>query len=223
MATVDGFTGAELVEEIAELVKFDAAKTDVQTRILRAISYAQLKMFAFHDWPELVNFDGSIVTDGSNSYDLTATVSAKSLGDTFGRIVPGTVRNGIDFLNETSHAQMVKADPSYSGSQKVSDWALQKRKAFWLYPVGASDGDTITFDWIRLPVEITYTTAAADITFEPWNHQLIIEGALCPLMRSKGSPDWMQQKQFFEQALKDYRTKSKTIKRGSQVIIPRIV
>jgi len=218
MSVVDGFTGAELVTAVAELLGPDPSKTDVQKQILRYIEYAQLKIFNFHDWPELIVSDCSFDTDGSDSYDLTD--ADNYIGATFGRIAHDTMRIGTKFLTEASRPAMVYNDPSYVSGGSVSHYCLLSRKKLFLYPIGASNGDTVKFDYVKIPTAITYDSTAAENSFEPWNHQLIIEGALWPGMRKYGKPDWMKQKMFFYQLLKEYKTRSKTIKRGSQFIKP---
>jgi hypothetical protein len=200
-AVIQGLSGREIATDIAETLELDINQSStVEQRVLRYIKRAQLKIFEYGDWPELKVMDASITTDASDYYDLSTEIAA---GD-FGRLIDKTVRCGDRWLDIASKEQIDQYDPERTISGELTHYMMINRADMRLFPYG-STGETVKFDYVKLPVEITLDTAAADISWYPERHGLIVEGAL--LYGSKryglnGYPTWQSQSNAFDISLR---------------------
>lgn len=215
-----GMGASEIISEVADLLNIDSTKTAEQTRILRWANAAIRDIYNHGDWPELIHINATLITNGSTSYDLTDAGEGKlGVSANFGRIAYGTCRFSVYHLWPMSKERMDTIDPDRSQGGHLSHYCMVNRKTILFWPSGSS-GDTITFDWVEFPADITAATTAAEMLFDPDRHNLINEGTLWRGMRKQGKPDWQAQKILFERELKKSFTKSKPVKGGDVAITP---
>jgi hypothetical protein len=76
---------------------------------------------------------------------------------------------------------------------------------------------------VCLPVKITADTAASDVSFDPQDHQLIIEGAFVFGMRNLRKPDWTLQYKIWTRMVKEHAARAKMLKGGVSTFIPEVI
>lgn len=210
-AVIQGLSGREIATDIAETLELDINQSStVEQRVLRYIKRAQLYMFEYGDWPELKVMDASITTNASDYYDLSTEIAA---GD-FGRLIDKTVRCGDNWIDIASKEQIDQYDPERAISGEITHFMMINRADMRLFPYG-STGETVNFDYVKLPVEITMDTTAAEISWYPERHGLLVEGAL--LFGSKryainGYPVWATQEKAFRSKLRESFNKKGLVK-----------
>lgn len=221
MAYVDGYSGEEMVSEVLGMVNISNTDAAGIAEALRALNASQLEMAMLADWPQLLYPDASFTTDGSTYYDLSdgTVLGDEDLDGAFCRIMKETVRTATRKLFPKSHGMIVSRDEGYTAGGDITHFAIINKKKFMPWPVG-STGDTIYFDMLCNPVKITSDTTAAEITFDPTEHELIIEGAFYMGMRKYRKADWGSQYQIWKKTVKEHAGRAKMMKGGITYFIP---
>jgi len=221
MSYVDGYTGAEMIAEVLGITNIASTDVDGVTEALRAINASQLEMAIIADWPQLLYPDASITTDGSTYYDLSSgtVLGDEDLEGAFCRICRETVRTTIRKLFPKSHGMIVSRDRDYTQGGDITHFAIVNKKKFLPWPAGSS-GDTIYFDMMCNPVKITADTTAAQISFDPSEHELIVEGAFFRGMRRNKASDWKSQYGIWKKSVKEHAGRAKMMKGGITYFVP---
>lgn len=192
---VPGLTGAEMMDDVSGLISFDTINiSDHATKILRWLNSAQLMMFNAADWEDLRVNDKAITSTGAASYNL------KTLISDFGRIISDSVRCGTRYLVQETKSLINERDPDASNNGLPQKYSVAGNELF-TYPI-ATSGLTITLDYIKMPTLITSTTVAADISFYPEHHRLIVDGAIYFGSKNQKKTDWQYLENSFLKAIK---------------------
>lgn len=190
--------------------------------VVRYINRVQLWLYRTYDWPCLRVSDASLTLDGSTSYDLAGTAlnGVGSEGE-FGRMFGKTIRIGDNYVPLIGKNQWDEYDPDRSqGTTEPYLAAILNRNDFRVLPYGLT-GMTCYFDYIKLPDAVTSATVAADISFDPELHELLIEGAMWMAQRKWTQQDWLATKRAFDYSAKHYYGHSKTFIKNVHHIVPR--
>jgi len=189
-----GLSGEDMVNEICNAINLDSSKTTVKNEVIRLLNkIASGYMFLKGNWPELIVQNEEITADGSFSYNLITDNS------NFGRVIDGTVRANNRVLDLKSKAWIDARDPDHSQSGNPNWYAVNGYELI-VYPFYTG---TVYYDYLQLPDEIEYTTTAANISYKPKNHSIIVDGGLWLAMRRHGNDDWKAQGNYFFSMMKD--------------------
>ncbi len=197
-----GLSGSDLIDEITGTVGKRANNAVAKAAILRYLNISQNYMFRNADWPELLLLNQSITTDGSFSYDLSSSgILTPDDSGVFGRVVDRTMRTTLGDIEHRSRRWIEKQDPQHNNSGRPGFYTMEGNELI-LFPYGS--GETVYFDILIAPAAITATIAATAISFDPLNHDLILEGGLWQAFRrwGKASNDWAKQRGYFMATVK---------------------
>ena len=214
----DGFSADVMIDRVQGVIKGGTATADEAVAV-QFLNMAQLEMFHRKDWPELRIYDDYITTDGSASYSLaTALNDAAKAG--FGRVVEKSVRYGSFYLEPITKKRYDLLDPgrTYGGTPQF--YCASSRSDFRVLPYGSS-GEKISLDWVCLPVEIVAATDAADISYAPEHHELIIEGAIWRACREfKPDREWVEMQRAWYTRLDEAYKNSRQFRMSSFNVQP---
>ncbi len=175
MTAVAGMTGSQMITEVCGSLLTDT-KTAVQTEVLRWLNNAQLDLYAIAEWPELIVANASFTVTGASTYDLTSKVSAS-----FGKVIDRTIRYETYNLVPKPKSFFDEVDPEGTQTGKPEFYCQYNRLDFRLWPNPGSG--TVYLDYVKYPDAITISTTAAQVSFDPDRHELIVNCALWRLYR----------------------------------------
>jgi len=158
----------------------------------------------------LISQNNTLAAIGSFSYDMLSEQSD------FGRIIDKTVRAENRNLELKSKGYIDGVDPDHSRTGNPYWYAMNGYNLI-IYPLHTG---TVYYDYLALPDEIEYTTAAADISYNPKNHSVIVDGALWLAMRRYGKEEWQAQGNYFFSSIKK-ALKGRGVRAKPTATIPR--